>query len=443
MTTRDHAEGTPPVGSGPGAVHILHLDMDSFFASVEVRDDPSLSGRPLVVGGSVERGVVASASYVARRYGIRSAMPTAEARRRCPDLLVVPPRHARYGEVSRQLMTLLEAVTPVVEPVALDEAYLDVAGALGRAGPPAALATRLRSSVHAELGLACSVGAGTTKLVAKLASKAAKPPAGSAGPFDPEAGVVVVEPDEEASFLGRHPVRALPGVGPRTAEKLARFGVETVGDLALVEGGSLVRLLGRAHGTNLHDLSHGRDARGVEPERTAVSIGHEETFPSDERSRERLASIAAEMAQAVAARCRAAGVAPRRITVKLRYADFTTTTRSRTLGAPVATGFDIGRVAGRLLDELAPNRGVRLLGVHGSLLVPLGATRRTAQQLSLFSADGGGDPAPPSLPDEAAGGCSPDRARRHQGVELAADAIRRRFGAAAIASLAAVARRPR
>ncbi len=416
-------------------VHLLHLDMDSFFASVEVLDEPALAGRPLVVGGSVDRGVVASASYEARRYGIRSAMPTAEARRRCPDLVVVRPRHARYGEVSRQLLELLERVTPLVEPVALDEAYLDVRGARWCGDGVASLAAQLRTEVREELGLACSVGGGTTKLVAKLASKAAKPRPSAPGVAPagvprqgPGSGVVVVAPEDELAFLHAHRARALPGVGPRTADKLRRYGVDSVGDLALVELGSLVRLLGRAHGTLLHDLAHGDDPRRVEPSRVAVSIGHEETFAADERSRDRLASLAREMAERVASRCRGAGVAPRRVTVKVRFGDFTTRTRSRTLPAVLATGQALGAVAADLLDELPPGPGVRLLGVHASLLVPRDEAAAGPEQLSLF--------APPGDPETGA-----DGTQRREGVEAAADAIRDRFGAAAIASLAATARR--
>jgi DNA polymerase-4 len=448
---------------------ILHLDMDSFFASVEVLDDPGLAGRPLVVGGSVERGVVASASYEARRFGIRSAMPTAEARRRCPDLLVVPPRHGRYAEVSHRLLDLLQRVTPSVEPVALDEAYLDVTGILTRGGDPGVLAARLRSEVRDELGLTCSVGAGRTKLVAKLASKAAKPRPAPAGDRSAEArapapcpppasgpgsGVVVVGPDEEGAFLRAHPARALPGVGPRTADKLRRYGVDTVGDLLLVDLGSLVRLLGRAQGTLVHDLAHGRDPRPLEPDRATGSIGHEETFAADERSAKRLESLALEMAQAVASRCRANEVVPRRVTVKVRFADFTTITRSRTLPGPVTTGAELGRVAAALLAEVPPGSGVRLLGVHASSLVRRGAAVAAPEQLSLFagppSGSGGADGGHvassrlPRGPGPAEGDAPPlgaAVAHRHEGVEAAADAIRRRYGERAIASLAAAARR--
>lgn len=448
--------GSGPAGEGRRAAHVLHLDMDAFFASVEVRDDPDLAGRPLVVGGSVERGVVASASYEARRYGIRSAMPMAEARRRCPDLVALAPRHARYAEVSRTLMALLERFTPLVEPVAFDEAYLDVAGAPASAGTAAELAAGLRGTVQTELGLSCSVGAGSSKLVAKLASKAAKPVPGA--PRDPvagaDAGILVVEPADERAFLWAHPARALPGVGPRTADKLARFGVETVRDLALVDAGSLVRLLGRAHGTTVHDLAHGRDPRKVEPERLAVSIGHEETFATDERSPDRLASLAVEIAQAVATRCRDAGVAPRRVTLKIRFADFSTITRSRTLPAPAVSGLELGQVAVELLAEVPQGRGIRLLGVHGAHLVALPAAA-TPRQLSLFDRPAGttgagttsGNPIPDDLAGDVARPVEPppaspvDRFRRHGDVEVAADEIRRRYGRDAVASLAAVARR--
>lgn len=416
--------------SGEGGVHVLHLDMDSFFVAVEVRADPSLAGRPVVVGGSGGRGVVASASYEARRYGVRSAMPTGEARRLCPGLVVLPGHHDRYAAVSTQLMAVLGRVSPVVEPVALDEAYVELSGALRRGATASGLAGELREAVRAELGLACSVGAGRTKLIAKLASKAAKPlPGGNR----PGLGVLVVEPGDEAAFLGAHPARALPGVGPRTAEKLSRYGVATVADLALVEAGSLVRLLGRAHGSLLHELAHGRDPRPVEPDRPVASIGHEETFERDERSLERLTSLAGEMARAVASRCRAAEVVPRRVTVKLRFADFATITRSRTLPAPAAAGAELAAAAAELLAAEALGRGVRLLGVHASLFVPASAPSARARQLSLFgSGQAGPDPGAP---------VGPEAVRRHEEAEIAADEIRRRYGSGAIGSLAAATRR--
>ncbi|MCU1489538.1 MAG: dinB, partial [Acidimicrobiaceae bacterium] len=230
-----------------GPVEVVHLDMDAFFASVEVLFDPTLAGRPLVVGGTGDRGVVASASYEARAYGVRAAMPTGQARRLCPDAVFVRGRYEEYSRISGELRSLLSQVTPLVEPVALDEAYLDVSGAHALLGTSEQIAWELRRRVIDELQLSCSVGVGRTKLVAKLASEAAKPKAGASSPSDPGSGgrqVVVVDPAEEERFLGAHRIRAVPGIGPRTAERLDRFGVATVADLRLVAKDSLVRLLG-------------------------------------------------------------------------------------------------------------------------------------------------------------------------------------------------------
>lgn len=406
---------------------VLHLDMDAFFASVEVLADPSLAGKPVVVGGTGGRGVVASASYEARRFGVRSAMPMGEARRLCPHLVAISPRHGRYGEVSGQLMRLLGEYTPLVEPVALDEAYLDVAGAHGRGGSSEEIATRLRRRVGEELGLACAVGIGRTKLVAKLASKAAKPRLGPRGP-EPGAGVLVVTAAEEPAFLAAQSLRALPGIGPRTGERLARYGVGSVSELQQLGRERLIRLLGNAHGSLVDDLAHGRDPRPVVPDRPTRSIGHEETFERDERSRESLETRAKSMAVSVAGRCRQAGLVGRTVSVKVRYADFTTVTRAHTLAQPARAAAEIGAVACRLLAELPVERGVRLLGVQLGGLQPAGES--SGDQLSLF--------APGEVAEEGEGGGAPepDWARRAE-AEAAADEIRARYGADAITLLGA------
>jgi len=422
-TAGERPEGPEPDG-GPAPTDVLHLDMDCFFAAVETLSDPSLVGRPVVVGGTGGRGVVASASYEARWYGIRSAMPTAEARRLCPSAVFLAARHGEYAAVSQRLLEILRSVTPLVEPISLDEAYLDVSGTHRLGGSSRHIAEELRRRVREQLGLSCSVGVARTKLLAKLASEAAKPRAGPDGPVA-GTGVVVVGHDDELSFLHAHAVRALPGVGPRTAERLKRFGVQTVGDLAVVGRDSLVRLLGASHGGALHDLAWGRDARGVEPDRATRSIGHEETFAADERDPASLASRAREMAVAVAARCREAAVAGRTVTVKVRFGDFSTVTRSRTLARAATTAAEIGDVAGELLGALELRQGVRLLGVHVSGLVP--ADLAQARQLSFF----GGDTRP---------GDGEELARRGE-VESAADEIRRRYGSGAISSLASASRR--
>ncbi|MDA8291724.1 MAG: DNA polymerase IV [Actinomycetota bacterium] len=404
------------------ALDVLHLDMDCFFAAVEVLADPSLARRPVLVGGTGPRGVVASASYEARVFGVRSAMPMSTARALCPRAVVLAPRFDAYRSASERLLGILRAVTPLVEAVALDEAYLDVSGAHRIYGSSPEIARVLRATVRSELGLECAVGVGRTKLVAKLASKAAKPRVSAEGVV-PGPGVVVVRVEQERSFLLAHPVRALPGVGPRTAERLSRFGVSTVGDLAAVSRESLVRLLGSASGRTLAELATGSDARAVVAERPARSIGHEETFPQDISDRAELARRAREAAGRVASRCRGAALAARTVTVKARFGDFTTVTRSHTLPARTDSAVVLGDTACELLASLPARGGLRLLGVHVSGLAP--ASELPARQLELFSGDRG---------------AAPEEDERHatdrrEEVEAATDAIRRRFGQGAIGPL--------
>ena len=407
-------------------LQIIHLDMDCFFAAVEVLDDPSLAGRPVVVGGTGPRGVVASASYPARVAGVRSAMPTATARRLCPDAAFLPGRFDRYKGVSAALLAILTDVTPLVEPVALDEAYLDVSGSHRRSGGSCEIATTLRRRVRRELGLDCAVGVGRTKLVAKLASKAAKPVAGRAG-VEAGLGVVVVPATDELAFLSRHPVRALPGVGPKTAERLGRYGISVVGDLAAVSRESLVRLLGASVGSEICRLANGEDTRRVEPLRAARSIGHEETFADDIRDLAALERRVRSAATRAARRCVDAGAAARTVTVKVRFADFSTVTRSRTLGSPTSSGALLAGVATALLDELALRAGVRLVGVQLSGLVD--GSRPTSRQLELFPRPACRSGGPPGDRDVAR-----DAARAE--LAVVADEIRRRYGPGAIAAAA-------
>ncbi len=419
MATSDRQRLSSRQAAAMGArSDLLHLDMDAFFASVEVLDDPTLAGKPVVVGGTGGRGVVASASYAARRFGVFSAMPMAEARRRCPALVAIPGHHERYSEVSAALMALLREVTPLVEPVSVDEAYLDVSGAHALWGTSEQIAVALHGRVRAQLELSCAVGVGRTKLIAKLASKAAKPPPGEGGALA-GVGVLVVNTFEEDAFLLGQPIRAIPGVGPRSAERLARYGIATVADARQLDRTGFVRLFGSSHGNALCDLVTGIDPRPVEPEREVRSIGHEETFAADDADLASLQRKARRMADSVATRCRRAEVTGRTVTIKVRFGDFSTINRSRTLAHPAATSAEIGAVAASLLESLELTRGVRLLGIHLSGLAP---KDEGAEQLELFATG----------TDERGGMLDASARERRLELEAAADAVRRRFGEGAI-----------
>jgi DNA polymerase-4 len=386
-------------------VAILHVDLDAFYAAVEVLENPELAGRAVIVGGTGNRGVVAAASYEARAYGVHSAMPSLRARRLCPHAVFLAGRFDLYAEYSRRFHDVLTSFTPVVEGIALDEAFLDVSSVRRLAGPAPEIAARVRRRVHEDLGLWASVGVGSTKLVAKLASEAAKPKASLAGPV-PGEGVKVVTPAEEIAFLHAHPVGALWGVGPATRGRLERFGVRTVGDLAALPVHTVVDALGQAWGRSLHDLAHNRDVRAVEPDRAPKSVGHEETYGRDHHDHEPLRREVIRLADAVASRLRRQGLSGRTVTVKVRFADFRTITRSHTEAEALETGAGLAAVGLALLDAVDVSPGVRLLGLTVSNLAAA-----TGRQLSL-------DEAP-------AGGSDGD-------VAQAVDRVRARFGEAAV-----------
>jgi DNA polymerase-4 len=351
--------------------------MDAFFVAVEVLDDPSLAGKPVIVGGSGDRGVVASCSYEARAYGVRSAMPSTRARRLCPHAVFVPGHYDRYVEESAKINEVFNAFTPRVERISIDEAFLDVAGAQRLFGDGPTIAAAIRAELHDRLTLWSSVGVATTKFMAKLASEAAKPTATLKGPV-PGRGVMVVEAGKELAFLHPLPIEALWGVGPATGERLRRLGVNTIGDLAEIPVATLIGAVGRAVGQHLHDLSWARDARVVEPERATKSVSHEETYAADHDDPAVLHREAVRMADAVAARLRAADLAGRTVSIKVRFHDFATITRSHSLAAAIDEGPAIARVAAALLEQVDVSTGVRLFGVTVSNLVPGGA-----RQLSL------------------------------------------------------------
>jgi len=341
---------------------ILHVDMDAFYASVEVLDDPSLAGKAVIVGGMEGRGVVSSASYEARRYGVRSAMNVAQALRLCPHAIVVPPHFERYAALSRQVMAIFHDVTPLVEPLSIDEAFLDVSGARRLWGLPGEIARMLRARVRAETGLVCSVGVAATKHVAKIASTLSKPD-----------GLLIVSEPETQAFLSALPVRALWGVGPKAAEALEARGIHRVADILAAPERVIERALGAAGGARIWQLAHGRDVREVETERVEKSIGHEETFRHDIADPTVLRSELRRLADRVAARLRDGGWEARTIALKLRYADFTTLSRASSLPEPTDVGQRIGDVAIGLFDALELAQPVRLIGVRAEKLRPGGS----------------------------------------------------------------------
>ncbi len=335
---------------------VLHLDLDAFFAAVEQRDKPSLRGRPVVVGGVGGRGVVSTASYEARKYGVRSAMSTREARSRCPHAAFLSGRFHAYRAVSDAVMSVLRETSPLVEPLSLDEAFVDLAAAdlpdLGLE-TVTAVAERLRRQVRLVTGgLTASVGVGTSKFIAKVASDLDKPD-----------GLVVVPPGSEVELLRPMHVSVIPGVGPATTERLRRAGIHTVADLEAVGEEELVRLVGVAHGHALHELAHARDDRPVVPERETKSVSVEGTYDTDLTDRKLMAALLTRQARSVSERLKTSGLAGRTITIKVRLHDFTTMSRSTTLASPTDAATTIGRLAVSLLQDLDTTGGVRLLGV--------------------------------------------------------------------------------
>ena len=371
---------------------ILHVDLDAFYASVEILKDPTLRGKPVIVGGTGSRGVVTSASYEARAFGVHSAMPSVRARRLCPEGTFVPPDFEAYRTHSNRFREVLLAHTPLVEPISLDEAFLDVGGSTLLFGEPVEIAAKIRRDVESEVGVTCSVGVASTKFVAKLASDDCKPD-----------GLLHVRAGEVLAFLGPLPVGRLWGVGEKTAAVLDRLAIRTVGDLGRTPRPILERLLGEAAAAHLSSLAHGVDDRSVVPYEAPKSIGHEETFDRDlDDDREILRELLA-LSGKVAARLREDGYRARTITLKARLANFTTLTRSRTQADPTDLGADLYRTVSELYGALpGAGRRIRLLGVQAGGLVAAGA-----DQLALLRSDRWGD------------------------VERTIDRIERRFGAGA------------
>ena len=376
---------------------ILHIDMDAFYASVEIRDRPEIVRQPVIVGHTGGRGVVLSANYVARGFGVRSAMPVTRAQRLCPHAVFVAPRHGLYGAVSREVMAIFRSVTPEVEPLSLDEAFLDISGAVRRLGAPAAIGGLIRRQVRDELGITCSVGIASTKFVAKLASVHCKPD-----------GMLVIQADRVLEFLHPLPVSALWGVGARTAKVLARLGLRTVADLANAPVSTLERQLGPATAAHLSALAWGRDERKVVTGTHDKSIGAEETFGTDIGDPELIRRELLRLAGRTARGLRSSGYVARTISVKLRRADFSTITRARTLSEPTDVAQKIYATACELYAASGVADGVllRLVGVRASGLSP---ASQAGTQLALG-----------------------ERADTWRQAETAMDRITRRFGSGAL-----------
>jgi len=386
---------------------ILHVDMDAFFAAVEQRDRPELRGKPVIVGADPRegrgRGVVSTASYEARRFGVGSAMPISEAWRRCPHGVYLHPDMEKYARESDRIMEIFHRFTDLVEPVSIDEAFLDVTGSARAMGTGEEIGRKLKAGIREEMQLTASVGVASSKLVAKIASDMRKPD-----------GLVVVPPGTEGAFLAPLPVRRLWGVGPKMEEALAKLGVVTIGDLAALDPGRLERRLG-THGFDLLRLARGEDDRDVVSEGAeAKSLGQEHTYGSDTSDPQRLRATLLQLADAVAGRLRAHGLRARTVTLKYRDEDFHTTTHARTLGEATDAGNRLFRVASELFAEVHREKKVRLLGIYASHF------GEGTPQLALFDE--------PRAPSPA------DRVR---------DEVRRRFGEEAITRASLLGRRER
>jgi len=388
--------------AGPGrlssGLKVMHVDMDAFFASVEQRDDPSLRGKPVIVGGRPGgRGVVCAASYEARAYGVRSAMSTADAYRRCPDGVYLPVRGEAYREASDRVMAILHDFTPIVEPLSLDEAFLDIRGTERLLGDAESIARRIRARILDEVGLVASAGVAPNKLVAKIASDHDKPD-----------GLVVVRPEEVESFLADLPIERMWGIGPVTASGLRQHGITRLGDIVRLGEEGMAEVLGGERALSLVQRAHGIDERRVKPDRSARSIGHETTFPADRSDDDYLHATLLRLAEGVGRRLRRAEIRGGILTLRVRFRGFQTVTRRVTLSAPTDLDEEIYAAARSLLHDRVDRRGrpIRLLGISMSRL-----GRASGRQLGLFI---------------------PDRSEKRGRAAAAIDEIRERMGRTAI-----------
>ena len=364
-----------PKGEDAGC-NILHIDMDAFFALVEVRENPSLAGKQVIVGYDGNRGVVLSATYEARKLGVHSAMPMSRALRLAPNAIVVEPDHEKYSEVSENVMAIFESITPLVQPLSVDEAFLDISGAQKLMGTPSQIGEVIRARVSDEQGITCSVGVASTMFVAKLATNFAKPD-----------GLHVVPADKVIEFLHPLPIGALWGVGEKTAEQLSRLGLANVSDIANTPVKTLARVIGQAAAEHLSELAWGRDPRIVTPNQAEKSIGAERTFESDMDDPEEILAQILDLSNKVAKRLRAANYFSRTITIKVRFADFTSVTRSKSLPSSTDLATDIYATSKSLFEAMNLQRArIRLVGVRATGLVP---TSESSVQLEFSDRDSG------------------------------------------------------
>ena len=364
-----------PQGDDVGC-NILHIDMDAFFALVEVRENPSLAGKQVIVGYDGNRGVVLSATYEARKLGVHSAMPMSRALRLAPNAIVVEPDHEKYSEVSENVMAIFESITPLVQPLSVDEAFLDISGAQKLMGTPSQIGEVIRARVSDEQGITCSVGVASTMFVAKLATNFAKPD-----------GLHVVPADKVIEFLHPLPIGALWGVGEKTAEQLSRLGLVNVSDIANTPVKTLARVIGQAAAEHLYELAWGRDPRTVTPNQAEKSIGAERTFESDIDDPEEILAQILDLSNKVAKRLRAANYFSRTITIKVRFADFTSVTRSKSLPSSTDLATDIYATSKSLFEAMHLQRArIRLVGVRATGLVP---SSESSVQLEFSNRDSG------------------------------------------------------
>ncbi len=404
----------PTVDEAP----ILHVDLDAFFASVEVLDDPTLRGKPVAVGGAGARGVIASASYEARRFGVHSAMASVVARRLCPQLIILPGRFDRYEEYSRQFHDVVLDLTPIVEPLGLDEAFADLRGLRRLDVRPLEAAATLRGRINDELGLRCGVGLGRNKLFAKLASKESKPRVVERGLVEGP-GVVWVSREVEAKWLGALPVRALWGVGPATATKLHQLGLTWVRDLARLDEATLAKHVGPAMAKALAGYARGEDSREVVVDRALKSLGHDQTFARSLSGLDEVAEAMKVHSAVVARALRGRGQVARTITVVVRFDDLATVSRSQTLSFGIDDEFAIQSICAALLQSIDYSRSVRLLGLHASSFLQ---RAENELQLSFGIAGAARDP------KHEAETLSREHQVANEALRDAIDEVRQRFG---------------